>query len=219
MSDETINNQSVNNKKTSEKIAVLILILIFSCGIMLTIAAPLYKELKMTELEIEIEEKNKEERERLLLRINNFKKRSETIGEDDLVKIDRLLINRNNQEEYLTRIAYLAQISGVVASNFLISDSLPKIKIVSESQKEFDKLQAQEAEIGFSVKGDFPSFLNFLKAVENMSPLVDEQSLTIKVQRKETKEEVVENEEGEEKNIASNDILDCQLKFKFYYLE
>ena len=208
-------------KEVSRKITALVLTLVFCYSAMAMVAAPLYKELKITKLKIEAEKENKKNREDFLARIIKFVKTNENIRKDDLKKIDQLLLSGNNYEEYLSRIIYLARINGVIASDFSVSKSAAETKVkISEAGQLKKSPELQETTISFSAQGNFQDFMNFIKDFEKMGPLADEKSLGITATRVEvddgTKNEEGEgSESGEENKEESN--LSYELNFKFYY--
>ena len=208
-------------KEVSQKITVLVLTLAFCYGAMAMVAAPLYKELKITKLKIEAEKENKKSREDFLSRIIKFGKTNEDIRQDDLEKINQLLLNKNNYEEYLSRIIYLAKINGVIASDFSVSKPAAKTKVkISEAGQLKKTPELQETTINFSAQGNFHDFMNFIKDFEKMGPLADEESLGITAMRVEV-DDGTENE-GEERSESGEGNkeelnLSYELNFKFYY--
>jgi len=212
-------------KEISKKIITLVLTLAFSCGMVILIAVPLYRDLKITELKIETERENKTAREEFLSKIIKFRKMNNKVREDDLKKIDRIILNRNSYEDYLSRVVYLAQINKVTVKNFFVSQqpSAPvKIKM-RESEGAFLRKspQLRETEVSFSALGDFSDFMNFIDDFEKMGPLADEESLKITTMRNK-KDKERSGEEGKEENEENQKqeeelVLNYEVGFKFYY--
>ena len=211
-------------KEISKKIITLILTLTFSCGVVVLVAVPLYRDLKITELKIEAERENKTDREEFLSRIVRFRKMNNEVRDDDLKKIDKIILNRNSYEDYLSRVVYLAQINRVTVKNFFVSQPSAPVKIkMRESEGAFLRKspQLRETEVSFSALGDFSDFMNFIDDFEKMGPLADEESLKITTMRNKKDKEKSE-EEGKEENEENQEqeeelVLNYEVGFKFYY--
>ena len=193
-------------KIISRGIVILFVALAFSCGIMLLVDS-LYKESKMMKLEIKMKKEKIAAQENFILKLTDFRiKDVKEISGTDLDKVDRLVLNRDDYEGYLAAIIHLAQINNVVIDGFSVSffkDS-KKIKISEDGlNNENSENKLKETEISFSASGNFAGLSSFLKSLENKTPLIDEQSLTI-------------TREGEESNESEERMI-CNLQIKFYY--
>ena len=211
------------------KITTLILTLAFSCGAVVLIAVPLYRDLKITGLKIEIEQENKGTREEFLSRIIEFRKTNKGVQKEDLEKINQILLSRNSYEDYFSRVIYLAQTNNIVVKDFSVSQSSVPARVkMKESQGMIlrEAPELRETTIGFSALGDFPDFTAFISDFEKMGPLADEESLKITATRnKKDKEESEEESEGEGEEESSEEnqeqeeelVLGYEVNFKFYY--
>ena len=212
------------DKEISKKIITLALTLAFSCGAVMLIAVPLYRDFKVAELKIEAVKENEKVRENFLSKVIKFRETNKKVHENDLEKINRILLNRDSYEDYLSRVIYLAQINNVIVKDFSVSRSPIPVKVKmkeSEGAPLGKSPELREASIGFSALGDFPNFMNFINDFEKMGPLADEESLKITATRnkkdKEKSEE--ESEEGSEENQEQEEelVLSYDMNFKFYY--
>ena len=196
----------------------------FSCGLLVLVAVPLYRDLKIAKLKIEVERENKAVREEFLSRIAKFRKINGNVQKEDLEKINQILLSRNGYEDYLSRTIYLAQINNTVVKDFSISQSSVPVKVKIKGPEALslrESPELREAEISFSALGDFSDFMKFMGDFEKMGPLADEESLEITATRIVKKEENKEGEGGEENEENQEQeeelVLDYKVSFKFYY--
>lgn len=203
------------------KITTLILTLAFSCGAVVLIAVPLYRDLKIAELEIEVTQENEKTREDFLSKIIKFRKTNKEIQSGDLEKINQILLSRNSYEDYFSRVIYLAQTNNIVVKDFSVSQSSAPVKVkMKESEGSLLRKapELRETGISFSALGDFPDFMNFINDFEKMGPLADEESLKITATRNKKDKEEGEGESGEENQEQEEElVLSYEVDFKFYY--
>jgi Tfp pilus assembly protein PilO len=189
-------NDKNSNKKKSSEILVLFVALLVSCATMYYFVKPLYREVKIAKLEISVKEKNIESKKLLLLRVGNFSNGEEDINEN-LGKIDSLIPNRNNYEDYLAHIVKLASAKNIIANDFSVSDeqsSSPRNKIKSNS--------LSSVAIDFSAAGGFLNFVSFLRDIENGIPFIQVEAVSIS---------------GGEETATSDLLLNYQINLKFFY--
>lgn len=212
-------------KEISKKITTLVLTLVFSCGAVIFVAVPLYRDLKIAKLEIEMERENKTAREEFLSRMDDFKKINKDIQKEDLEKISQVLLNRNGYEDYLSRVIYLAQINNVIVKDFSVSEPSVPARIKTEKSEEpsskesplEESLELRETAISFSALGGFHDFMAFIDDFEKMGPLADEESLSISATRSEINKKESEGESGENQKQEEGLVLSYEVDFKFYY--
>ncbi len=177
----------------------LFLILAASCIFIYSLVVPLYKEAELIKMEIAIKEKNIESMELWLSRIIKLNEENET-NTEDIKKINSLVPNRNNYEDYLAHIVKLAGSKNVIIDGFS----------VSENQKKDNNNGLNGVKINFSASGGYSNFISFLEDVERSIPFAQIESVS--AARGESDQEGEKS--GDTKGLIIN--FSAELSFKYY---
>ena len=178
---------------------ILFLILAVSCIFMYSFVAPLRKEAELIKLEIAIKEKNIKSRELRLSRIVKLNEKNEA-NLKDIKKINSLVPNRNNYEDYLAHITKLAGNKNIIVDNLSIS----------ENQKKDNNNGLNIIKISLSASGGYSNFISFLEDIERSIPFTQVESVA--VTREENNQDAVESG-----GIAGSIInFSAELSFNYY---
>jgi uncharacterized OsmC-like protein len=189
----------------SKEIIMLFVALFVSCAIMYYAALPVHREAQIAKLEISVKEKNIESKKLLLSRITKLNSKSREVDNENIKKVDSLIPNRNNYEDYLAHIVKLASSKNIIIDDFSVSGS------EQNSKEKNKKSKLSEVEINFSASGGFLNFINFLQAVENGIPFIQVESISVSGEKKD------KPKESKEAKASSGLILKYEISLKFYY--
>jgi hypothetical protein len=184
--------------RISKEFLSLFLVLAVSCIFMHSFVAPLREEAELIKLEIAIKEKNIESRELWLSRVVKLNEKNEA-NLEDIKKINSLVPNRNNYEDYLAHIIKLAGNKNVIVDGFS----------VSENQKKGNNNGLNSIKISFSASGGYSNFISFLEDIERSIPFT--QVGSVAVTGSESDQDAVESG-----GIAGS-IIDFSVELSFNY--
>jgi len=180
---------------TNKNILLLFAALLISSVSTYYFIAPLYKELRIAKLEIELKNDSIDLRKSLLSNIEKYNSESADIDIEEIKKLDSLIPNGNNYEEYLLHISDAARNRNIIIGDFSVSDvSDAKDKTANRNVYKRESNKSTEARlktvrISFSAWGDFANFVGFLQAIENGIPLAQIESLSLESDIDETNKE------------------------------
>ncbi|MCK5490640.1 MAG: hypothetical protein KAI67_02240 [Candidatus Pacebacteria bacterium] len=198
--NEKITNEEIikHNKKITNNILILVISLMVSCIIIIIFTKPIYNNLKLGGFEIEAKEKSIESREFTLSRVMKIEVNDEY--KTSVKKIEDLVSEGNQYEEYLANIANLANRRNIIINELQISDTEKK-PIEKDVKSNFNS----EA-INVLATGEFSNFINFLEDIEKNMPLMEVNHLEIEKIDKKTDE------------VASlNSRLSFSVKINYFY--
>lgn len=191
--------KSDSGPRISKEFLFLFLILAASCIFIYSLAVPLYKEAELMKLEIAIKEKNIESRELWLSRIIKINEENKT-NIENIKKINSLVPNRNNYEDYLAHIVKLSGNKNIIIDGFSIS----------ENQKKGENSELNNIKISFSASGGYSNFISFLEDIERSIPFTQVESVA--AARGESDQDDAES--GGKEGLIIN--FSAELSFKYY---
>lgn len=205
-------NENLNSAKKLDTnfsmLALLFVSLLVSCAIMFYVVAPMYKESKIIKIGNETKEEIIENNNLTLIKIIKANNESEEFDSENVEKIKEFISNRNNYEDYLIHIVKLAN-----GKNIKIND-LSVNKIEDDPKKRRSSI-LNEVEINFSASSGFLNLISFLKSIEKSIPFAQEESISISVRGE--KEDGINEYVKTNTEIATDSILDYEIKLKFYH--
>jgi len=186
------------HEKISNNILILVISLMVSCIIIIIFTKPIYNNLKFGGFEIEAKEKSIESREFTLSRVMKIEVNDEY--KTSVKKIEDLVSDGNQYEEYLANIANLANRRNIIIDELQISDA------EKEPTKKDVKSNFNSESINVLATGEFSNFINFLEDIEKNMPLMEVNHLEIEKIDKNTDE------------VASlNSRLNFSVKINYFY--
>ncbi len=224
---ETKQNNSRKNADSKERkdVTALCASLILSVIFLLAFLSPLYqKKLAMDGAYIDKQEdlKSKEE---LLRNIEAFNEenRDLTVNSE---KLALLIPNRNNYEDFLIHIQQLSRSFNLELLGFTLSDikaatvvtpgttTSTGAVITSETTTTTGPTDSnlKQQGIDIAMRGDYSSFVNFARALENGTPFLQEDSVNIS-------SETVRNTQSEDGSSAANPnpMLNFEMGLRFIH--
>lgn len=184
--------------RISKEFLFLFLVLAASYIFMHSFVAPLREEAELIKLEIAIKERNIESRELWLSRIVKLNEKNEA-NTVDIEKINSLVPNRNNYEDYIAHIIKLAGNKNIIVDSFS----------VSENQKKDNGNGLKSIKISLSASGGYSNFISFLEDIERSIPFTQVESVA--VTRKESGQNTVKS------GSAAGSIINFSTELSFNY--
>lgn len=186
-----------------------------ACVIVVYVIAPKYREIKLKKIEMALIEKNIESKELLYSRIarNADDSMNDEMYNDNIKKINQMISDRNNYEDYLINLVELSKIRNIMVGDFSISGSNEESgnnanKNISEKKVgNNEKTNIIAESISFTAIGGYYGFYEFLRDIEKNIPLLNIDSVKISA----------EKEGNEEAQPASEIILTYSVKLSYYH--
>lgn len=202
--DDKVDFEEFPHKKISAEITLLLGSLAVSLIIIFAFTAPAYKQMKITEAEIGLMEKNIASKIDISKKISDFNLTYKNLSERNLRKINSLLPQKNNFEEHLASIDYLASPYPITINDFSVIEQ--KDGKNTEAENYFVKNDNLKiVKISFLAEGSFSSFMPFFNALEQNIPLINLNSL-----------DITKKEDG---GKYKKDDLAYEIEYQFYYLK
>lgn len=191
------NNTNTNIKKKPNKnkdVIVLYLTLALSCVVLYFMVKPLYVEKMFLENDIISKNEDLRNKQDLLANIEKFNSENSNLAVD-LERLTLFISKRNNYEDVIDYLNGMANKNNLVIEGFSITaqDGVLPVKTVEPGVAEgsevadannLNQSAIKKQKMSFDVKGDYSSFIRFLKALENGVPFFQESSISVSAESK-----------------------------------
>ena len=168
----------------------------------------MYKESKIIKIGNETKEEIVENNNLALIKIIKANNESENFDSENVKKIKEFISNRNNYEDYLIHIVKLDNGKNIKISDLSVNESK------NDPKKKNDNT-LNKMEINFTASSGFLNLMSFLRSIEKGIPFIQEEAISVLVEKKDSGINKHLDVDIEEK--ITDSILDYEIKLKFYY--
>jgi len=208
-----IKNQIGGNKD----ITFLVVALLASVAALCLYVGPAYGETQALIQQNGIKRNDLKSKQDLLKNIQKFNEESSGLG-GNAEKLEALVANRNNFEDYLDMIAALALKRNLEVNNLglgAVESSVEEQDTVAASADTAElaskpTFPLQEQGVKFTVEGEYENILEFIRDLENGIPFVQEDTLEIST------DDGGEQVGAEGEPISPNLSVTMEFKFNYY---
>jgi hypothetical protein len=230
------NQTSTNIKKKTNKnkdVVVLYLTLVLSCIVLYFLVKPLYVEKMSLENDIILKNEDLRNKQDLLTNIERFNSENSNLAVD-LERLTLFISKRNNYEDVIDYLDNLARENNLAIAVYSITaqDGVKPTETVESASASVpvegeagtansaNSSAIKKQELSIEIQGDYASFINFIKSLENGVPFFQEGSISISADS--TEEDGVagggeEEQAQEEQTVNTNPTLNFALDLDFVH--
>lgn len=227
------NQTNTNIKKKPNKnkdVVALYLTLVLSCVILYFLVKPLYEEKMSLESDIILKNEDLRNKQDLLANIEKFNSENSNLAVD-LERLTLFISKRNNYEDVVDYLDNLARKNNLSIAVYSITaqDGVKLAETVDpvsasvpiEGEVAADNVNSsaiKKQKLSLDIKGDYSSFINFLKSLENGVPFFQEGSVSISTDSKEEGGVTVEGGQPQEnQGVNTNPTLTFSVDLDFVH--
>lgn len=219
-------------KKTNKNRDVVVLYssLLVSCVVLYFLARPLYLEKISLENDIISKTEDLKNKQSLLSNIEKFNSENSNLAVD-LEKLTLFISKRNNYEDVIDYLDDLAVANnlmittysisaqdGVVSASITEPAGAPAVTVAGEgaATSGLDASSIKKQDLSFDIKGDYASFIGFLRNLENGVPFFQESSINISGESE--KIETIQGDQAQEDQaVNTNPTLTFTVELDFVH--